>query len=138
MLVSQPIAKRTYLFEVQLGTIALQKKINLVYNSELDNIAMYGLVATSATQTAASPSANAVVSNAGLASLLLTLSVGDDEQIYNYPMYNLNPANVSGMIQMFDNKRINIPKSYVTIISTSNLNNNDSVMLNWIFERLAK
>lgn len=138
MLISQPIAKRTYLFEVQLGTIALQKKINLVYNSELDNIAMYGLVATSATQTAASPSANAVVSNAGLASLLLTLSVGDDEQIYNYPMYNLNPANVSGMIQMFDNKRINIPKSYVTIISTSNLNNNDSVMLNWIFERLAK
>lgn len=138
MITTQPIAKRTYLFEVQLGTIALQKKVNLVWNSELDNIAMYGLVATSATQTAASPSANAVVSNAGLASLLLTLSVGDDEQIYNYPIYNLNPANVSGMIQMFDNKKVNIPKSYITIISISNLNNNESVMFNFIFERLAK
>ncbi|AXH73868.1 MAG: hypothetical protein [Bacteriophage sp.] len=134
----QPITKRSYNFEVQLGTIAAQKKINLVYNSELDNVAVYGIQALCVTDQSVSPSQAALVSAAGLSGLLITFSVMDDEQIYNYPLTDLRSPNVSGFIRMFDNKKINIPKSYITIIDTTNLSDNQSVMLNFHFERQPK
>jgi len=134
----QPVTKRSYNFEIQLGTIASQKKINMVWNSELDNVAVYGIQALSVDDMIVSPSQSSLVSTAGLASIVVTFSVMDDEQVYQYPLTDLRSANQSGFIRMFDNKKINIPKSYLTIISTSNLTDNTSVMLNFHFERLAK
>jgi hypothetical protein len=131
----QPIIDRSYLFECNLGTLGLQKKINFVYNANVEKVGTYALETFCVDQVAKSPSQNDIVTNLGLASLLVTLVVGDDEQIFSFPATDFNPQRNNGIIRMLDNKVINIPKSYLTIISLTNLSDNQSLMLNFIFNR---
>jgi hypothetical protein len=131
----QPIMKRTRLFEVPLGTIALQKQINFQFNSELAGIQLYSLQAYSASDIVSSPTLLPVISDAGLASIVITLFIDEDEQVYQYPLSDLRPQNAGGLQRLLDNKRINISKSYITILSLSNLANNTSLMLNFVYEK---
>jgi hypothetical protein len=129
----QPITKRSYLVELNLGTIGVQRQINFAFIPQLEGALIYGIQSFSISQVAASPNGSVVVSSAGLASLTVTFVVGDTQDIYLLSVADLNSPLIAGFIRMFDNKKLNLTKSFVTIQSVANLNNNESVLFNFLY-----
>jgi hypothetical protein len=86
---------------------------------------------------ATSPAQKTVIVAAGLTSLVATFAVGaaNTEELQQYPLYDLQPSNVSGNIRMFNDKQINLSKSYVKMLSVSNLTATYSVLFNFIYYR---
>lgn len=131
----QPIIKNSYLVEVNLGTLAAQKQINFQFIPQLEGSFIYGIQAFSASDILVSPNGQNVPVTAGLASLTVTFSVGDNQDIFLMPVSDLRSVNLAGFVRMFDNKKLNLTKSFVTINSVTNLNNNESVCFQFIYKK---
>jgi|LakMenEpi03Aug12_release.lakeMendotaPanAssembly.Ray.scaffolds.fasta_scaffold1973695_1 hypothetical protein len=129
----QPVIENTYLVEVNLGTVATQKRINFQFVPQLEGCEIYAIQSFSASDLAASPNGSTVVSTAGLAACSVTFVIGDDEKIYTLPISDLRSANIYGFQRMFKNLKINLTKSYITIQTTTGVNNNESVLVNFIY-----
>lgn len=129
----QPIIENTYLVEVNLGTVATQKRINFQFVPQLEGCEIYAIQSFNSSQLTTSPNGNNVTSAAGEANLTVTFVIGDDEKIYILPLADLNSANIYGFQRMFKNLKINLTKSYITIQSTASVVSNDSVLVNFIY-----
>lgn len=131
----QPIIEKSYLVEVNLGTVAVQKQVNFSFIPQLEGSTIYGIQSFSATQCALTPNGSTTVAAAGLASLTVTFVVGDTQEIFLLPVADLNSPLIYGFIRMFNNKRLNLTKSYVTIQSTASVNNNEAILFNFIYRK---
>lgn len=129
----QPVIENTYLVEVNLGTVATQKRINFQFVPQLEGCEIYAIQSFSVTDLALSPNGSAVVTSAGLAACSVTFVIGDDEKVYTLPLSDLRSPNIYGFQRMFKNLKINLTKSYITIQTTTGLTNNDSVLVNFIY-----
>lgn len=124
----QPIIENSYLVELNLGTVSSQKQLNFAFVPQLEGSLIYSIQTFTSTQMTTSPNGGAVVSAAGLAQLTVTFTVGDNQNFYLYPCYDLNSQAAAGFQRMFKPSRLNLTKSYVTIQGTSGLNNNDTIL----------
>ncbi len=131
----QPITKNSYLVELNLGTIGVQRQINFSFIPQLEGSQIYGIQSFSATQMAVSPNGSTVIVAAGLASLTVTFVVGDTQELFLIPCADLNSPLIAGFIRMFNDKRLNLTKSFVTIQSAANLNNNESILFNFHYQK---
>lgn len=129
----QPIIENTYLVEVNLGTPSTQKRINFQFVPQLQDAQIYAIQAFSTNDIGLSPNGSTVVSNTGLSNCTVTFCIGDDEKIYIMPLSDLRSGNIYGFQRMFNNLKINLTKSYVTIQSTTAITANDSVLFNFIY-----
>lgn len=130
----QPITEKSYLVEVNLGTVAVQKQINFAFIPQLEGSTIYGIQSFSANQCLLSPNGSTVVSQAGLAELTVTFVVGDMQEIFLLPVADLNSPLIYGFIRMFGNKRLNLTKSFVTIQSTTTVASNQSILFNFLYK----
>ena len=131
----QPIIENSYLVEINLGTIAAQKQVNFNFIPQLEGAIIYSIQTFSVTDLTLTPNGATPVSTAGLASCTVTLSVGDNQDIYLYPCSDLRSPNISGFQRMFANKKFNLTKSFVTIQATAGLTNNDAVLFLFHYRR---
>jgi hypothetical protein len=129
----QPVIENTYLVEVNLGTVATQKRINFQFVPQLEGTEIYAIQAFSASDLPFSPNGSAVVTTAGLSACTVTFVIGDDEKVYILPLSDLRSGNIYGFQRMFKNLKINLTKSYITIQTTTGLTSNDSVLVNFIY-----
>lgn len=129
----QPITEKSYLVEVNLGTIAAQKQVNFAFIPQLEGSTIYGIQSFNISQVALSPNGSTVVSASGMLSLTVTFVVGDIQEIFLLPVADLNSPSIYGFIRMISNKKLNLTKSFVTIQSASNLNNNESILFNFLY-----
>jgi hypothetical protein len=129
----QPIIEKSYLVELNLGTIAVQKQINFAFIPQLEGTQIYGIQAYSSSQLVTSPNGSTVVSNAGLGNLTVTFVVGDVQEVFLMPVADLNSPLIYGFVRMFNNKRLNLTKSFVTIQSVASINTNESILFNFIY-----
>lgn len=129
----QPIIEKSYLVEINLGTPAVQKTINFQFIPQLEGSTIYGIQTFSVTDVASAPSGAAVVSTAGLASCVVTFSVGDNQDIYLMPCSDLRSANNSGFQRMFNNKKLNLTKSFITILNTGSITANDTILFQFLY-----
>lgn len=130
----QPIISNSYLVEINLGTLAAQKQVNIGYIPQLEGSKIISIQTFTASDLATSPNGQAVT--ATLAGLTGTFVVGDDQDIYLYPLSDLRAPNVGGFQRMFNNKVLNLTKSFVTIQSTAGIVANDSVL--FLFHYIRK
>lgn len=130
----QPIIEKSYLVEINLGTIAVQKQINFAFIPQLEGSTIYGVQTFSSSQLTTSPNGSTVVSAAGLSNITVTFVVGDTQDVYLLPCSDLNSPLIYGFIRMINNKRLNLTKSFITIQSVASLVNNDSVLFNFIYK----
>jgi len=130
----QPIIEKSYLVEINLGTVAAGKKINFQYIPQLEGAQIYGIQTFSATDVVLSPNNTAVVANNGLSSIIVNFFVQDNEEIFQMPISDLRSPNISGFVRLFNNKKINLTKSFITILATTNLVNNDSVLFQFLYK----
>lgn len=129
----QPIIEKSYLVELNLGTVAVQKQINFSFIPQLEGTQIYGIQSFSGNELFTSPNGSTVVSAAGLSNLTVTFVVGDVQEVFLLPVADLNSPLIYGFVRMFNNKRLNLTKSFVTIQSIANVNNNESVLFNFIY-----
>lgn len=129
----QPIAEKTYTVELNLGTVAVQKQINFNFVPQLEGKEIYAIQVFSRTDMQLSPNGSTMVTQVGLADLTVTFTVDDTQDIFLYPVSDLNSPLQNGFIRMFKNKRLNLTKSFVTIQSVATVANNESVVFQFIY-----
>jgi len=129
---------RSYLAEVNLGTTTPGngQNINIQDYPQLRDVYICGLEIFDSNQLALSPSGKTVVSQ--LKGLTITLmDKFNMEMVYQYPTFDLNPANVGGFYRDIKPFYLQLTKSYVTILDATTVSANQSVMVN-IFYITAK
>jgi hypothetical protein len=129
----QPIAERTYLVEVNVGTLSVQKQVNFQFIPQLEGATIYAIQSFGATQLALSPNGSAVVTTAGLSDLTVTFAVGDNQDYFLVPVADLNSASISGFIRMISDKKLNLTKSFITLQGNANLAANQSVLFQFTY-----
>jgi hypothetical protein len=134
------IITNSYLVELNLPSISLGQRYTFLDVPQLryNAVIIEGLEAFTEVQLATSPNNKAIITALGSLNLVLTLVVNETEEIYQIPYYTLISANNAGLIREFANKRINLVKSYITILNTTNLTAGQSVIFNFYYRKLAK
>jgi hypothetical protein len=125
---------RSYLAEVNLGTTVPGngQNLNIQDYPQLRDVIITGIQVFSNNQVAISPQGKAVVP--ALTGIVLTLmDKFNMEMIYQYPTYDLNPANISGFYRDFVPFELQLTKSYISILSNTGLAANESVCLNFFY-----
>jgi hypothetical protein len=122
---------RSYLIEVNLGssTPGAGQNINIQDYPQLRDVYITGVEAFNADQVSVSPAGKTVVAtNKGI-----TLTLMDKynmEMMFQYPTSDLNPGIVSGFYRDIVPFYLQLTKSYITVLSPTGLNANESVILN--------
>jgi len=123
--------KNSYLIEVNLGSTVAGAGANLTFQDypQLRNIYVTGIEVLDVTTCAVSPSGKTVVTP--LSGITLTLiDKFNQEKIKQYPVQDLNPEVRSGFYRDFVPFALQLTKSFITILSTTGLSANQSVLLN--------
>ena len=134
---SQPIISNSYLTEIKLQSApTANQRLKFLDVPELSQrmkgAMVIGVQCFNATNLTTSPNGFAVVPT--LAGIVLTLVEESLESIYQYPCTDLQPSLNSGFIRMFNRKKINISKSYITIFDAVGIAVNQAVVVNFIYE----
>jgi hypothetical protein len=122
---------RSYLIEVNLGTSApgAGQNINIQDYPQLRDVYITGIEAFNADQISKSPAGKTVVAaNTGI-----TLTLMDKfnmEMMFQYPTSDLNPGIVAGFYRDIVPFYLQLTKSYITILSPTGLNANESIIFN--------
>lgn len=128
---------RSYLAEVNLGnsTPGQGQNINIQDYPQLRDIMLIGVEVFDDSQVTVSPSGKTVVGT--LTGITLTLlDKFNMEMLYQYPTFDLNPANVGGFYRDFVPFQLQLTKSYITILDVGVLAANQSVIINFFYVSL--
>jgi len=123
--------KNSYLIEVNLGSTVPGAGANLTFQDypQLRNIYVTGVEVLDNTTCAVSPSGKTAVNT--LSGITITLiDKFNQEKIKQYPAQDLNPEVRSGFYRDFVPFALQLTKSFITILSTTGLSANQSVLLN--------
>jgi hypothetical protein len=129
---------RSYLAEVNLGTTTPGngQNINIQDYPQLRDVYVCGVEVFDSNQLSISPSGKTVVTD--LKGLTLTLmDKFNMEMLYQYPAFDLNPANVGGFYRDIKPFYLQLTKSYISVLDATTVAANLSVMIN-IFYVSAK
>ena len=129
---------RSYLIEVNLGASVpgAGQNINIQDYPQLRDVYITGIEAFNSDQVTTSPAGKTVVStNKGIS--LTLMDKYNMEMMFQYPTSDLNPGVVSGFYRDIVPFYLQLTKSYITILSNTSLNANESIILN-VFYILAK
>jgi hypothetical protein len=132
---TQPIIEKSYLVEVNVGTVSAQKQINFQFVPQLEGATIYAIQTFSSTDLSVSPNGGTVTSLLGLAECTVTFAVGDTQDIFLLPCTDLRSPTIFGFQRMFANKKLNLTKSFVTINSIVSIANNNVILFNFIYRK---
>ena len=133
----KPILK-SYLAEVNLGTgtVGAGQNVNIQDYPQLRDIYITGIQVFDNNQLALSPQGKTVVST--LKGITLTLmDKYNMEMIFQYPTFDLNPANVAGFYRDINPFYLQLTKSYISILDPTGLASSESVILNIFYVTAA-
>lgn len=135
-----PIITNQYLVELNLPTISVGQRYTFLDVPQLryNAVTIDGIESLTASQLATSPNLKTLVSSTGMLGIVCTFVVDETEEIYQIPYFTLNAASNSGLIRDFQNKRINLVKSYATILNTTGLTAGQSLAFNFYYRKNAR
>ncbi|NDD85085.1 hypothetical protein EBZ38_12545 [bacterium] len=122
---------RSYLCEVNLGNSApgAGQNINFQDYPQLRDIYITGICSFDRTQVTLSPSGKNIVP--GLTGITLSLKdVFNMDMVYQYPTYDLQPSLTNGYYRDFIPFKLQLTKSYITILDPTGLSANESILFN--------
>jgi len=129
----QPIIDRSYLVELNITSATVGSQVTFQNVPELLGVNIYGIQAFTATDLTFSPNGKTIIADIDAAGLVVTFVVDSTEEVYRYLYRDLRPGSNSGLIRLFRNKKINITKSYATILAVGTLAAAQSMMFNFIY-----
>jgi hypothetical protein len=122
---------RSYLAEINLGNSAPGQGQNLNFQDypQLRDIYITGITSFEDAQAAVSPSGKTVVPS--LTGITVSLKdIYNMDMIFQYPAYDLQPSLVNGYYRDFIPFRLQLTKSYITILDPTGLLANQSILFN--------
>lgn len=125
---------RSYLTEINVGTTQPGNGTNINFKDypQLRDIYVTGFCFYDNNQISISPSGKSVVTN--LTGITVTLlDTFNMENVYQYPSFDANPANVYGFYRDFNPFPLQLTKSYITILDNTSVLANVSVMVNFFY-----
>lgn len=131
--------ENSYLFEVPVSSApAAGVKYNFPNNlGQLNNVLVTGIEIYSADQLSNGPlSGAAVVPALGMKSACLVIVDGVTERIRQIPLNNLIPTLNGGLQRDIEPFMANISKSYILLVSATNVTLNQIFIVNWIYKRV--
>lgn len=136
------IIKRSQLVEAPInGTPATGKKypFTQVPNISRNNIIIYGFEVFTAAQLAVTPSNNTVIADAAKPNIVITF-VDDNnvERVYQIPYTALIASANGGFIRMVKPFILNLTKSYVQLVSTSDINAGEVASVNLYYSLIGE
>jgi len=132
----QPTVRRSYLFELQLTTLAAGAQLNLTLAPQtLLNAKILGLKCYTASDLGFSPNQNAVVTTAGATNIGVTLiDQKSDQRIFSAAYLDFRPANNAGAVRQFEPFIANWSKSYIQLFGVTGLTVGQSLIFEVIYE----
>jgi hypothetical protein len=131
---------RSYLVELYFGTSAPGVGANFNFQDfpELRDVYITGVQVCSNTYITTAPSGRTVIAAADLPGLVLNLvDVNTNIRIYNYPTFDLQPDNANGFYRDFVPFKLNLVKSYITVLQNIGIVANESLCFNFFYIRSA-
>lgn len=131
------IITNSYLVELNLPSIALGQRYTFLDVPQLryNAVIIDGIEAFTSTQLAVSPNNKNIITANAATNIVITLVVDETEELYQIPYYTLISSNNAGLIREFANKRINLVKSYATILNTTGLTAGESLIFNFYYRK---
>lgn len=129
---------RSYLVELYLGTSAPGNgsSINFQDYPELRDVYICGVEVCPANYLTLSPSGKTNTALANCPGVVLNLlDTNTNIKVYNYPTFDLVPSNVSGFYRDFEPFKLNLVKSYCTILQNIAIGANESLCFNFFYVR---
>ena len=129
---------RSYLVELYFGTSAPGQGAQITFQDypELRNVYVCGVEVCSATYLTNGPSGRVVTAGTNLPGITLNLmDVSTNIRVYNYPSFDLEPSNVNGYYRDFEPFKINLVKSYITILQNIGILANETLCFNFFYIR---
>lgn len=122
---------RSYLAEINLGnsTPGQGQNINFQDYPQLRDIYITGITTFEDAQVAVSPTGKTVVPS--LTGITVSLKdIYNMDMVFQYPAYDLQPSLVNGYYRDFIPFKLQLTKSYITILDPTGLSANESVLFN--------
>ena len=126
--------KNSYLIEVNLGSTVPGVGANITFQDypQLRDVYITGIEIFDINTQLKSPSGKTVVTQ--ITNFTTTLiDKFNQEILHQYPAQDLNPAARSGYYRDFVPFPLQLTKSFITILSTYNLNANESILVNLFY-----
>jgi hypothetical protein len=131
---------RSYLVELFLGTTAPGQGASLNFQDfpELRDVYITGIEVCGDDYLANAPSGRINTPSTNLPGIVLNLlDTNTNIRLYNYPTFDLQPNNVSGYYRDIEPFKLNLVKSYITILQNIAIANNTSLCFNFLYVRAA-
>lgn len=125
--------KKHYLVEINIPNPTAGQRIYLGDIPELRNVTTEQMESYNSGILSFSPAQNPVVNQTGGSNVVVTLVESSTEDIYQLPYNSLTKSLNGGDVTEYQNKRFNLPKSYITLLGTASLNAGDSVVLSFYY-----
>jgi hypothetical protein len=129
---------RSYLVELYFGTTAPGQGANFNFQDfpELRDVYITGVEVCPASYLTRAPSGRTNIADANVPGIVLNLlDTNTNIRVYNYPAFDLVPANVSGYYRDLQPFKLNLVKSYVTIFQNIGINPDESLCFNFLYIR---
>ena len=129
---------RSYLVELYFGTSAPGQGAQITFQDypELRNVYVCGVEVCSATYLTNGPSGRLVTAGTNLPGITLNLmDISTNIRVYNYPSFDLEPSNVNGYYRDFEPFKINLVKSYITVLQNIGILANETLCFNFFYIR---
>jgi hypothetical protein len=128
------VAKRSQIVEAQFtGSLVIGRKYPFTQDPNISrkNIIIYGFEAYSNVQLDFTPINNVVIDNDAITDVVITFIDNNNiERIYQLPYTCLMPNLNGGFIRLVKPFTIDLTKSYVQLVDTSNVSIDESIAIN--------
>ena len=135
------IAEQFYLSEINLTTVATNQRYPFtdIPTLRYGTINVQCIKTWDADQISKSPGGNTVIASTELPGLTLTLCIADQEEsIFQLPLYDLcSPLN-GGLERLFNNCKVDLTRSYLTVTNSSIVTATHSVLIGWYFKETGR
>ena len=124
--------------ELYFGTSAPGQGAQITFQDypELRNVYVCGVEVCSATYLTNGPSGRLVTAGTNLPGITLNLmDISTNIRVYNYPSFDLEPSNVNGYYRDFEPFKINLVKSYITVLQNIGILANETLCFNFFYIR---
>lgn len=132
----QPLIRKAYSVELNMPTIAVGQRYTFQDVPQLrgGTIFVNGVSAFSASGLTVTSNQKNVVTAGGALNVVVYLVVGETEDIFAMPYSDLISQLNGGLIRTFENKQINLVKSYCVLNSITGVTAGESLFFNFYYK----
>jgi hypothetical protein len=128
-----------YLVEINFGTVANNNRYLIGNVPQLKNVLITGIEVCTRSTYVNSINGNATIIDASGIALSLTYYKRESqlEELLNIPCAALDAFGLTcnGFMPLFDRIKVDLSKSYVTILDASAISSNQSILLSFYYEK---